>query len=906
MMCNLLIICIILFHDILTSCADSIEVRLQDGLGRCSGRLEVFHNGKWKKVSSSGWTQLNSDRVCKDLRCGNTTVSGDRLFAQGGRDTPTLDKKVTCGVNSRNFAKCITNIPLTSVKSPVMITCEDHRDVFLKGDTSCSGLVSIKHSGVIYWLAGSNTSWTGDTAAVVCRQLHCGDVGNVRSVPVSEVPDQPMWREMYRCLSSDGESLFDCNSSVVQSNHSSVAHVTCSGHRSVSLQNQCWGEVKVCVNNNECGSVCEDTWTDSLSTKLCAELDCGLKIPVTKARSLSGVMVSSLQAPGHTTNLSQYTMVLKRPCMGSSVSVSCSGSFKARLVNDRDRCSGNLQLFYPDNWLHVCRNAMDTNAQHAICREVGCGEALRELEYFGHPPSNIQPAMTIWKMDCPQNSLSSTNCSLTTKSSTCLLSGLQCSEWRKMRLFPEPTKEACEGRVFILSEGNSSMVSSDGWTTKEGQVLCQDLDCGDYITHEPRAVEAKVNWWDRKKYNCSGKENVWNIWDCEEEGTPKLGSELYLKCNGHTQFTLSQNCSGDVMVSGAEVCDVEWRDDLSVLVCQSQGCGNPIKVNKVKKPNKAAAASLQAYNVRCSDPLTYPLDQCIRTKGSCSEGLVSLYCTGNVKFNTTEKCGGKVQVNYRRDWEYVFDTLGNRCKNLLCEKLGCGYAMKYDDGVVETEEALETDLNCFENHNDIRYCVNHKPSEKRRPAKVYCQGYQKPEPVRELPVPLIVGLSIVAFTLFMVIFIFLLLRHRIKNRVMERFYGRKDSTLDSGEYEDVKPDIEMIKLNRMGSRSNGAKVTSDTGSASSLSYDDVAEEEVTSAQLISDGGEKSWDEDEDRINGSLKDRVTYEVEEDAGEPYDDVAQDREVMEQPESQPGNRLGINDQNPNLATASGEVTH
>lgn len=46
--------------------------------------------------------------------------------------------------------------------------------------------------------------------------------------------------------------------------------------------------------------------------------------------------------------------------------------------------------------------------------------------------------------------------------------------------------------------------------------------------------------------------------------------------------------------------------------------------------------------------------------------------TGHVKFNTTEKCGGQILVNYRNKWEKVYtQELPRQIQERLCQELGC-------------------------------------------------------------------------------------------------------------------------------------------------------------------------------------------------------------------------------------------
>lgn len=41
------------------------ELRLSNGTGRCSGRVEIKHEGQWGTVCDGDWTIKDADVVCK-------------------------------------------------------------------------------------------------------------------------------------------------------------------------------------------------------------------------------------------------------------------------------------------------------------------------------------------------------------------------------------------------------------------------------------------------------------------------------------------------------------------------------------------------------------------------------------------------------------------------------------------------------------------------------------------------------------------------------------------------------------------------------------------------------------------------------------------------------------------------
>lgn len=72
------------------------------------------------------------------------------------------------------------------------------------------------------------------------------------------------------------------------------------------------------------------------------------------------------------------------------------------------------------------------------------------------------------------------------------------------------------------------------------------------------------------------------------------------------------------------------------------------------------------YFLKCQ---TVPLNT--SWSGFSSSSLFSF--AGNVKFNTTEKCGGLIEVNYRNKWEKVCTrSVSPQRLEELCQKLNCG------------------------------------------------------------------------------------------------------------------------------------------------------------------------------------------------------------------------------------------
>lgn len=52
-------------------------LKVINGTDRCSGRVEVFHNGRWGKVCTNNWSIKETMMVCKELGCGAPKKSQD-------------------------------------------------------------------------------------------------------------------------------------------------------------------------------------------------------------------------------------------------------------------------------------------------------------------------------------------------------------------------------------------------------------------------------------------------------------------------------------------------------------------------------------------------------------------------------------------------------------------------------------------------------------------------------------------------------------------------------------------------------------------------------------------------------------------------------------------------------------
>lgn len=91
-----------IFVFFLTACFPE-SVRLFNGTDRCSGRVEVFHDGRWGKICKDKWGLEEATVVCKELSCGSPKKSQESFnFGESGLRGYTS----TCSGNVSSISQC--------------------------------------------------------------------------------------------------------------------------------------------------------------------------------------------------------------------------------------------------------------------------------------------------------------------------------------------------------------------------------------------------------------------------------------------------------------------------------------------------------------------------------------------------------------------------------------------------------------------------------------------------------------------------------------------------------------------------------------------------------------------------------------------------------------------------------
>uniref|UniRef100_A0A3Q1AJN5 Hensin n=1 Tax=Amphiprion ocellaris TaxID=80972 RepID=A0A3Q1AJN5_AMPOC len=777
--------------------SSSSAVRLVNSTSPCSGRVEIFHRGQWGTVCDDMWGLDNAQVVCRQLGCGGAVWAPIEAYFGHGSGPIWLDE-VQCSGNESSITDCVhggfgshnchhdedAGVICQEIWVGVSRTghgpTSPNSTVRLVNSTSrCSGRVEIFHNG--QWGTVCDDMWGLDNAQVVCQQLGCGEA---TWAPIEAYYGQgsgPIWLDNVRC-SGNEFSITDCAHGGLGSHdcgHGEDAGVMCEGElgnitstspsstvRLVNSTSRCSGRVEI-FYNRQWGTVCDDIWGLDNAEVVCQQLGCGgavwAPIEAYFGEGSGPIWLDEVQCSGNESFITDCTHGLlgSHDCHhGEDAGVVCEGelgditssptspSSTVRLINSTSRCSGRVEIFYNGLWGTVCDDIWGPNNAEVICRQLGCGGALRapSQAYFGHGSGPI------WMDDvqCSGNESSITDCAHegfgshdchhgedagvvcqeigavasettlgpTSSSSTARLvnSTSRCCEGEPGNITTSPTPPSstvrlvnspsrCSGRVEIFHNGQWGTVCDDIWSLNNAQVVCQQLGCGRamwalrwaYFGHGSGPI-----WLD--DVQCSGNES--SITECAHEG---FGShdcdhdeDASVICEGELGNITSSpappssavrltgstsQCSGRVEIfhNGlwGTVCDRYWGLTEAHVVCRQLGCG------------RAMHALGNAVFGHGSGPIWLDYIRCSGNESSitdCSHRRFDSYychhqedagviCEGEpvvpVRLvNSTSRCSGRVEIFHHGQWGTVCDNIWELAHaEVVCRQLGCGRAM---------------------------------------------------------------------------------------------------------------------------------------------------------------------------------------------------------------------------------------
>ncbi|EPY89780.1 hypothetical protein CB1_000075015 [Camelus ferus] len=401
---------------------------------------------------------------------------------------------------------------LVKITLLMALTCRALELRLMDGGHHCKGRVEVKYQGK--WGTVDTYLWDLQDAAVVCRQLECGDAIDAPTGSYFGPGVGPIWLFNVSCEGTES-ALHDCSKNPIKDytsdgfDHNWDSGVVCSGFvRLVGGHGPCSGQVEV-HSGKEWTPVSDGNFTFLTAQVICAELGCGKAVSVLGSvlghmpfRRLDGrVWEEEFACTGEEPELWFCPRV---PCPGGTchhsgaVQVVCSAYTEVRLMkNGTSPCEGQVQMNISGGWKALCASHWTIANAHVVCRQLGCGFATSTPR----GPYFVEGSDPIWKArfhcsgaesflwNCPVTALGVPDCAHENTASV-ICSGNQ------TQVLPQCDDSVSEPGGSAASEGspaNCSGFYNGTWGSVchspmddiTLSIVCSQLGCGDSGTLNP-------------------------------------------------------------------------------------------------------------------------------------------------------------------------------------------------------------------------------------------------------------------------------------------------------------------------------------------------------------------------------------------------------------------------------------
>ncbi|XP_036416784.1 deleted in malignant brain tumors 1 protein-like [Colossoma macropomum] len=733
-------VALILLSMISLTTADIIK--LADGGSHCAGRVDVFFWGQWRTVCDDYWDIRGAAVVCRELGCGEAVdVLNDAHFGPGpgamweyprvcNGSESTVNK---CGARDFKARERICD----NTHGAGMICSAGVR--LVDGDSRCAGRVEVLHRG--QWGTVCDDGWDMRDAAVVCRELRCGEAVDALSDAHFGPGSGTVWMVNVDCRGSES-TLKNCKSpgwGKHNCDHSKDAGVICSGNLpEVRLVggSRCSGRVEV-LHGETWSTVCDADFDQQDAEVVCRELGCGLPVEVLGAaafgRGEGQVWSEELQCRGNESQIyfCPTSSSLKHSCShDNDVGLVCAGS--VRLVDGGSRCAGRVEVLHRGQWGTVCDDGWDIRAAAVVCRELGCGEAVDALSDAHFGPGSGQ----IWMVDVDCSGSESTlkNCHSTLWgkhscnhsndagvfcSGVRLVGGSRCSG-RVEVLHGESWStlvdggSRCAGRVEVLHRRQWGTVCSHGWDIRDAAVVCRELRCGeavDALSDGHFGPGSGPIWMDN--VHCSGSEST--LKNCSSLESSKHdcdhSTDAGVICSG-VRLVGGSRCSGRVEVLHGEtwstVCDADFDQQDAEVVCRELGCGLPVEVRGAAAFGRGEG-QVWSKELQCrgNESQIHFCPTSSSLKLSCShDSDVALVCSGIVRLvDGGSRCAGRVEVFHRGQWGTVCAFIWHVINAaVVCRQLDCGEPLSVEIAAPGSGPIWMSHVDCSGSESTLKNC----------------------------------------------------------------------------------------------------------------------------------------------------------------------------------------------------------
>nr|CAI9694029.1 unnamed protein product [Rangifer tarandus platyrhynchus] len=716
-------------------CSGARQLRLVDGDGPCSGRVEILDQGSWGTICDDGWDLDDARVVCRQLGCGGALDALQSAQLGQGSGPIWLDE-LNCGGKESHVWRCPSRgwgRHDCGHAEDAGVVCSDSRQLRLvDGGGHCAGRVEILDQGS--WGTICDDGWDLDDAHVVCRQLGCGEALNAtRSAHFGE-GSGPIWLDDLNCTGNEshvwrcpsrGWGQHDCR-------HKEDVGVICSGARQLRLVDgggHCAGRVEI-LDQGSWGTICDDGWDLDDAHVVCRQLGCGEALNAAGSAHFGAgsgpIWLDDLNCTGN------ESYVWRCPSQGwgrhacrhkEDAGVICSGPRQLRLVDKGGPCTGRVEILDQGSWGTICDDSWDLDDARVVCRQLGCGEALNATRsaHFGAGSGPIWlddlnctgNESYVWR--CPSQGWGRHACRHKEDA------GVICSGPRQLRLVDGGGP--CAGRVEILDQGSWGTICDDGWDLDDAHVVCRQLGCGEALNATGSAhfgAGSGPIWLD--DLNCTGKES--HVWRCPSRGWGQHDcrhkQDAGVVCSDSRQLRLVDGggpCAGRVEIldqgSWGTICDDRWDLDDARVVCRQLGCGEALDAT-VSSYFGAGSGPIWLDEVSCrgEESQVWRCPSWVWRQHNCDhQEDAGVICSDSRQLRLVDgggPCAGRVEILDQGSWGTICDDGWDLDDaRVVCRQLGCGKALNATGSAhfgAGSGPIWLDDLNCSGNESHVWRC----------------------------------------------------------------------------------------------------------------------------------------------------------------------------------------------------------
>ncbi|XP_035305202.1 soluble scavenger receptor cysteine-rich domain-containing protein SSC5D isoform X2 [Cricetulus griseus] len=345
--------------------AGSPQLRLVAGPSRCSGRLEVWHDGRWGTVCDDGWDMRDSAVVCRELGCGGPRQPDPAAGRFGWGAGPIWLDDVGCVGTEASLSEC----PAAPWGKH---NCAHNEDVGVTC-TGTPGLDTISDPFSWSWLPGlgrDQDAWLpGELATKPSPSLPSRGLDKTTKSPGKTPKSTKKWvTKNAKRPTTQPPGIPTTKRSKVPGTPSTLNLTP----RTSELPKRLTTEAP---RRQTSRTTVKPTprvpweWTSETAAPQSTQEPQDLTSEATITQTPQASVEPSGESPEASLESSQDPA--PSPSAGAPMP---SGPFRVRLADGPNRCAGRLEVWHAGLWGTVCDDSWDLRDATVACWELGCGK----------------------------------------------------------------------------------------------------------------------------------------------------------------------------------------------------------------------------------------------------------------------------------------------------------------------------------------------------------------------------------------------------------------------------------------------------------------------------------------------------------------------------------------------------